>query len=336
MLTFQPQVFIIILNWNGKTDTLACLNSLQKSTYSNQEIIVVDNGSSDDSVEQIKSLYSSVTLLEAGKNLGYAEGNNVGLRYVLDRASDYIFIINNDTVISENCITELIETAIKMPNAGILSPLVMYYDEPEIIWYAGTLLDESNYRFSRDADGQHIDSFDRKTPYKTITGAGCALMMPTKILRQIGLFHKDFFLYWEEMDLSYRMEKSSYDIVVVPSAIIWHKIGSSFELHKEHASKVKVYFWQRNRLLWAKRNLSNLTRWKIYYLTLKDLLPNIHINKDNNYPIYKLLYWHFKDALKVFSDPVYRTKLLGAFHFFLGKFGDCPDKIKQPSSEHCN
>ena len=328
MPTTQLKVFIIILNWNGKADTLACLNSLQKSTYSNQEIIVVDNGSSDDSVEQIKSLYPSVTLLETGKNLGYAEGNNVGLRYVLEKESDYIFIINNDTIISKNCITELIKSAIRIPNAGILSPLVMYYDEPDVIWYAGTLLDERNYRFSCDADGQHIDTFDRKAPYKTISGAGCALMMPTKILSQIGLFHKDYFLYFEEMDLSYRMTKSSYDVVVVPSAKMWHKIGSSFDLHKEHASKIKVYFWQRNRLLWAKRNLPNLTRWKIYCLTLKDLLPKIHINRDNNYPLHKLLYWHLKETLKTFSDPVYRAKLLGAFHFVLGKFGDCPDKIK--------
>ena len=328
MPTLQPKVFIIILNWNGKTDTLACLNSLQKSTYSNQEIIVVDNGSSDDSVEQIKALYPGVMILETGENLGYAEGNNVGLRYVLGLESDYVFIINNDTIVSENCVAELIDTAIKMPNAGILSPLVMYYDEPDVIWYAGTLLDERNYYFSRDSDGVNIDSFDRIPPYNTITGAGCALMMPSKVLRHVGLFHKDYFLYWEEMDLSYRMSKLSYEIVVVPTSKMWHKIGSSFDLHKEDASKVKVYFWQRNRLLWAKRNLTSLAKWKIYLLSLKGLLPKIYINRDNNYPIYKSVYWSLKEVLSVFSDPVYRANLLGAFHFVLGRFGDCPDSLK--------
>ncbi len=328
MLQLQPKVFIIILNWNGKTDTLACLNSLQKSTYSNQEIIVVDNGSRDDSVEQIKVLYPEVIILETGENLGYAEGNNVGLRYVLGLASDYVFIINNDTIVSENCVVELIDTAIKMPNAGILSPLVMYYDEPDVIWYAGTLFDEINYHFSRDADGQHINNFDRKEPYKTITGAGCALLIPSKVFSKIGLFHKDYFLYWEEMDLSYRITKSSYDIAVVPSAKIWHKIGSSFDLHKEDASKVKVYFWQRNKLLWAKRNLTSLAKWKIYFLSLKSLLPRIHINRDHNYPIHKSVFWSLKEALSVFLDPVYRAKILGSFHFVLGRFGDCPDSLK--------
>ncbi|MEI6145323.1 MAG: glycosyltransferase family 2 protein [Methylococcales bacterium] len=328
MPILQPKVFIIILNWNGKEDTLACLNSLKKSTYSNQEIVVVDNGSCDDSVEQIKALYPSVIVLETGENLGYAEGNNVGLRYVLGLASDYVFIINNDTIVSENCVDELIDTAIKMPNAGILSPLVMYYDEPEVIWYAGTLLEKINYNFSRDSDGINIDSFDRKYPYKTITGAGCALMMPSKTLREIGLLHKDYFLYWEEMDLSYRMVKASYDIVVVPTAKMWHKIGSSFDLHKEDASKVKVYFWQRNRLLWAKRNLTSLAKWKIYFLSLISLLPKIHFNRNNNYPIHKSVYWSLQEVLNVFSDSVYRAKLLGAFHFVLGRFGDCPESLK--------
>lgn len=326
----SQEVYIIILNWNGKIDTLDCLESLKRSSYHNQNIIVVDNGSSDNSTEQIALLHPYVTLIKTGKNLGYAEGNNVGIRHALKNNADFIFIINNDTLISETCITELVDNAVKLPNAAILSPLVLYQNNPNTICYAGTLVENRTFRFSRDCDGLASYKLERKSPYKTITGAGCALFIRANILKKIGLFHKDYFLYWEEMDLSYRVKKSEYDIYVVPTAKIWHKVGSSFDQHQEQASIVKNYYWHRNRLLWAKRNLKTLDKCRVYYLTLMHLLPKLYVSKVDKIPFYKLLYWSINETInnykKRLKDPIYRASLLGSFHFIIHRFGEYNNK----------
>lgn len=137
MLTLQPQVFIIILNWNGKTDTLACLNSLQKITYSNQEVVVIDNGSSDDSVAQIKTLYPEVIILETGENLGYAEGNNVGIRYALEHHAEFILLLNNDTIVAPDVLDQLANAALQNPEAGVFGATLFYMDKPDTVWFAG-------------------------------------------------------------------------------------------------------------------------------------------------------------------------------------------------------
>src|SRR5262245_54733842 len=116
----SPKICIIILNWNGKKDTLECLQSVQQISYENFETVVVDNGSSDDSVTIIQSEFPHITLLETGKNLGYAEGNNVGIRYGLQQKADFLFILNNDTIVDKDILTHFVQGFKQNPHAGIL------------------------------------------------------------------------------------------------------------------------------------------------------------------------------------------------------------------------
>src|SRR5690349_12247575 len=138
-----PKVTIIILNWNQPHYTLACLKSLQKISYPDFKVIVLDNGSVDDSLAQIEALLSQlnfeVELIANGVNLGFAEGNNIGIRQALKQEADYVLLLNNDTEVAPGFLEPLVEFAERKPEAGIVGPKIYYYDEPQRIWSAGGL-----------------------------------------------------------------------------------------------------------------------------------------------------------------------------------------------------
>ncbi|MFC1709535.1 glycosyltransferase family 2 protein, partial [Candidatus Omnitrophota bacterium] len=133
----NPKVSIIILNWNGLSDTIECLESVRKINYSCYDVIVVDNGSTDGSQEEIKKSFTEATLLENKENLGYAEGNNIGIRYALNNKAEYICILNNDVAVDSNFLMNLVQVANKDNSIGILGPTVLEYDDPEIIYSKG-------------------------------------------------------------------------------------------------------------------------------------------------------------------------------------------------------
>ena len=132
-----PHVEIIVLNWNGKDDTVECLRSLGKIDYPNKQISVVDNASTDDSVELIKREFPDVSIIENESNLMYAGGNNVGIRKALDKKAEYILIINNDTAVHKDFLKHLMDSALSAGGVGIASPKICYYENAGTIWYAG-------------------------------------------------------------------------------------------------------------------------------------------------------------------------------------------------------
>src|SRR4051812_48555304 len=120
----QPFVYIVLLNWNGWQDTLECMRSLYRMEYQNWHIVVVDNGSSNDSVERLKEIFPEVSIMETKKNLGFAAGNNVGIRDALANKADYVFVLNNDTTVSPNTISQFVEFAEKHPEAALMGPSI--------------------------------------------------------------------------------------------------------------------------------------------------------------------------------------------------------------------
>jgi len=128
-----PLVFIIVLNWNGKDDTLECLGSLQQLDYPNFETVVVDNGSTDGSEDVIRSAFPSVNFIQTGRNLGYAGGNNVGIKHALSHGADYVWLLNNDTTVDPNALTALVETAQADPKIAVVGSKIFYYDQPDVI-----------------------------------------------------------------------------------------------------------------------------------------------------------------------------------------------------------
>lgn len=220
-----PKVTIIILNWNGKEDTKECLESLKNVTYPNYEILLVDNGSSDSSVEFFKGLYPQIELIENKDNLGFAEGNNVALKKVVAEGGNYCLLLNNDTIVDPNFLLELVNAAENNQEIGIVGPTVFDFKNREKIQSAGGRIYWNRGFAPHFTDEDDIKLINRIREVDYIMG--CALLIKCEVIKNIGLLNKNYFAYWEETDWCVRAKKAGYRIVHVPSARIWHKGGST-------------------------------------------------------------------------------------------------------------
>lgn len=242
-----PKVFIIILNWNGYIDTKECLKSLQAITYPNYQIVLVDNGSTDGSVEKLSNEFCNLKIIKAGRNLGFTGGNNLGISAAFECNADYVFLLNNDTTVAPNFLESLVTYCESNKKVGIICSKICYYDHPDTIWFAGSFfsnkLNDFPHRGSKERDhGQYneIIEIDR--------AVGCAVLIPVRVLRVIGIFDDNFFLYYEDTDLSLRVRSDKYTIVYHPLSVVYHKIGKS-----EGAARSN-YYYVRNKLYLYKKH----------------------------------------------------------------------------------
>lgn len=260
----EPKVSIIIINWNGKEDTLECLKSLQKLNYTNYEIIVVDNGSKDGSQKAIKTMYPSINLIETGQNLGFAEGNNVGIKYALEKKAQYIFLLNNDTIIAPDTLSHLITFAESDQLIGIVGPKILFYDIPNKIWFAGGKIDIRKGVIHVGINEIDNGKYDKIIESDYITG--CAMLIKSTIFSNIGMLKSEYFLLFEETDLCLRAKKAGYKIFYVPDGKVWHKCSTSFG---GICSPLWIYYYARNNLLFIKHNINGFLRYVGYYVAIK-------------------------------------------------------------------
>ncbi len=242
-----PKVSIIILNWNGWKDTIECLHSLSKITYSNFEVIVVDNGSKKESVQNLKCQISdfkstfkklNLRLIENKENLGFAKGNNVAIKQVLKEGeSDFVLLLNNDTVVDKNFLTKLVNAVQGQDEVGIAGPKVYYYGTRSNVQASGSMINLYLGKFPRIKDSKRIQRVDFVI--------GACFLIKTSVIKKIGLLDERFFLLFEEMDWCWRAKKAGYTILYVPDSIIWHKVSRSFEREKIS----QTYYYTRN-LFW--------------------------------------------------------------------------------------
>ncbi|HEC35532.1 MAG TPA: glycosyltransferase family 2 protein [Anaerolineae bacterium] len=252
-----PQVDIVVLNWNGKDDTLACLRSLARLDYPAFEVVVVDNGSTDGSVPAIRERFPGVTLIENGENLGYTGGNNVGLRRVLEHSLDYALLLNNDTEVAPDLLRLLVAAAEADLAMGIAGPTIYYYDQPDVIWSAGGAIDWRRGRTRMvgldEQDTGQFGAGPREVDFVT----GCALLVKRAVLERAGLFDERFFAYYEEAEWCVRARRAGFRIVHVPQARVWHKISPGLQAD----SPVVHYYMTRNRLLFLKLVGAGVKAW---------------------------------------------------------------------------
>ncbi len=221
-------VAIIILNWNGKADTLVCLSSLQKVGYPRLHIYVVDNGSADGSLEILRSSYppsDRLNYLSIKENLGYAGGNNFGLVKALKNGADFVLFLNNDTLVEPDFMDILIETARENQNAGVLGPKVLCYPDRHLIYSRGERY--SLWFNQRTVNIGEKDLMDEVKPRKVDYVVGCAMLVSRKFIERVGMLDETFFAYFEEIDWCLRGRKSGFDVLYVPKAVIYHKGGAS-------------------------------------------------------------------------------------------------------------
>ncbi len=247
----KPLISVIALNYNQTPVTCEFLESLKKVTYDQLEVIVVDNASKEDPTEAITRTYPEVKLIRSDKNLGFTGGNNLGIRA---SHGEYIFIVNNDTEVTENIFEKLLEPFQKDATVGMVSPKIYYYHHPQVIQYAGfTPVNPFTGRNSA-VGNKEVDKGQHDQPGYTSYAHGAAMMVSREVIEKVGMFPDIFFIYYEELDWSSQVTQAGYTIFYQPEAHLYHK--ESITMGKESA--IKAYYHNRNRILFMRRNSTPL------------------------------------------------------------------------------
>jgi len=329
----NDNVYIVILNWNGWQDTIECLESIQQLDYSHYRIVLLDNGSTDDSLEQIKAwtagknpvkskfvnyrkdnkgihvvhydrntaenggigskesklsqLSSSrkLVIVDNNENLGFAAGCNVGIRYALASGADYVWLLNNDTVVEKNSLSSLVNFLKSNDEYQGVTPQIRLYDSPDKIWNCGGILrwyGARKYRYANQSSNLVPQAGAETISFIT----GCASLLHTSIFRQIGFLTELFFFGEEDFELSLRLKKHKYKLACLYDAIIYHKVGETINSLSEKKGK-------------------GLSSINIYYL-------NRFINMRRHWPFWIWNLWRF--AYLLYIVPMLRLKYKFSWH----------------------
>ncbi|WP_404786059.1 glycosyltransferase family 2 protein [Altericista sp. CCNU0014] len=298
----KEKVYIIILNWNGWEDTIECLESIMKIDYDPYQIIVCDNESKDNSLDNIikwakgeldvnfigdeslrdkvlpgfqkpvsYSIYSQTEALERkinsgsdsklilirnNGNIGFAAGNNVGINYaLLNGDCDYVWLLNNDTIVDKYSLSELIQKIQLNPSAGMCGSTLLYYENPSIIQALGGDFYNSWTGFNQHIGG--LKTYTKGNNYSFVKSqlsflVGASILVRVSLLKEVGLLCEDYFLYYEELDWAVRAKKKSYTLEYASNSLVYHKVGastggSSFKMRQK--SIISDFYLIRNRLL---------------------------------------------------------------------------------------
>ncbi|MEA2626352.1 MAG: hypothetical protein QOD06_2397 [Candidatus Binatota bacterium] len=249
---------VVIVNWNGLADTRECLRSLGAVAGEWSHVIVVDNASEDGSPAVLRGEFPWVDLIEAGANLGYAGGNNLGIRRARDAGADFVFVLNNDAAVVPGTIAELRSTIENDPRIGVAGPLVYRAGGKQDFWYAGGDLQERPFRVRERTDRSVLE---RDEPLDVGYVPGCALMMSRRMLDRIGLLDERFFLTWEDTDWSARVRAAGFRPVIAPRSRVHHVRSPSFQ---GFFSPLYAYYFIRNMLLFARLHFAPTKRPRAY------------------------------------------------------------------------
>ena len=290
-------VSIVTVNFNQPLVTEELLKSLHEvNTYSNIEVIVVDNGSKVDPVPAWKLKYPDVIFVRSDVNKGFAGGNNIGIKYA---KGDYFFLINNDTEVTPRLIEQLVDSMSANANIGLISPKIHYFDKPGLLQYAGYT--KMNYNLARN---HCVGQFEEdKGQYDLLSGEtgyahGAAMMISKEAADKAGLMAENYFLYYEELDWCERIKKVGYQIHTNLTALIYHK--ESISVGKRSA--LKEYFMTRNRILFIRKNAPPLSFFIFSAYFLIGVVPRntlqYLIHREFNFiPVfYKAIIWHFSNG----------------------------------------
>jgi GT2 family glycosyltransferase len=238
-------VAVVLLSWNGRTDTLACLASLAAATYPELAPIVVDNGSSDGVAEAVAAAFPEAELIRSEQNLGFAGGSNLGIARALERGAGYVLLLNNDVEVDPGFVEPLLEEARRRPDAGALCSKVLYLDPPDLIWFAGASFDpRAGYNGRQRGYREHDDGrFEQVV--ETERACGAAMLVSREVLEQVGLLDPELFAYSEDTDWSLRARRAGRRHYLVPASKVWHKVSVSTG---GESSPTTLYYNLRNTL----------------------------------------------------------------------------------------
>ncbi|MCX6245238.1 MAG: glycosyltransferase family 2 protein [Bacteroidetes bacterium] len=300
-----PLVSIITVNYDHAEETCQLLASLQKITYPAIEVIVVDNASPHQDPSLIETQFPEATLIRSGKNLGFAGGNNLGIRHA---KGSYILLLNNDTEVTPGFLEPLVNKLESDPSIGAVSPQIRFFHHPDTFQYAGSApvhpitvrshgigyLEKDHGQYNRDAMTAFVH--------------GAAMLIPVRVIRKVGLMAECFFLYYEELDWGIRIRKEGYQLWFVHDSVIYHKESVS----TGRMSPLKTYYLNRGRLLYLRRNSSGIPffmalLFQLFVAVPKNTLRYLFSSDNGHLAAYlNAIFWHIRNssAKDIHTNPV--------------------------------
>jgi len=270
-----PKVSIIILNWNRFQDISECLTSVFASDYLNFDVIVVDNNSQDNSCEKLITLFPQIKLIRNFKNLGYTGGNNVGVKEALRGGSNYVWLLNNDTLVETNTLSLLIEAAEKKSTLGLCSPEIIHFPSGEIQCLL-SLFNPDNFKINNIRSPEMLANFEKKIPWLW----GTALLIKKEVISQIGYLEENYFSYHEDLDYALRAKKAGYFSEVVLGSKIYHKSHSEEVRKNKKVPLNQIFYTTRNELWFIQQNSRGFHRLQILRRFFADSLNKIGFYKE--------------------------------------------------------
>jgi GT2 family glycosyltransferase len=255
-----PHAGVVIVNWNLAEETLACLDSVFQMTYPSFKVIVVDNGSTDGSVEQISRTFPQAHQLTNEENEGFALAANQGIAYALAEGCEYILILNNDTTVARDLLDHLVAMGETDRGIGIVSPRILLFNEPERTWH---LAARWHRWLPMPVNIQQVDAPTVEADFVS----GCGMLLRRRMLEEVGTFDARYFMYGEDIDLCSRARRAGYRVVAVPGATMWHKVSVS----ASRLSRDARYWRTRNQIIAYRRHLPRrpLSRLLPLYVVVK-------------------------------------------------------------------
>lgn len=245
----DKKIFIIIINFNGWPDTKECLDSLDRLEYGNFEVILIDNASkTKPQITNSNDQRFKIHTILNEENLGFAGANNQGIKLALENKADYVLLLNNDTTVELDFLTKLVAEAEDDEAAGIVGPLIYFFDDREKIWSAGGKI-TNNFTRGELIAYQEADKGDYQFAEQVDYISGTCLLIKAEIIKKIGLISEDYFLYYEDTDWCLRASRAGFRSLLVPQARIYHKASRS----TVEASYPYIYYHSRNGLMFGER-----------------------------------------------------------------------------------
>lgn len=216
----KPPVACVLVNWNGWQDTIDCLAALKQCTYPHLATIVVDNGSTNGSAARIRAAYPDIPLLESKTNLGFAGGNNIGIRYALERGYRFLWLLNNDTVPAPDALSALVKKALSDERIGAVASICYYANRPDLVQVWAGARANLWVGYVRNTTRPHDDDW-----FHSLYGA--SLLVSANAMQDAGLLDEGFFLYWEETEFCFRLRRKQWKLAAAPDSRVLHKVSAS-------------------------------------------------------------------------------------------------------------
>lgn len=240
-----PKCSVLVLNWNGRSFLQECLDSLCRQDYKDFEIVLIDNGSTDDSVEYVQSAFPRVRIFRLKQNLGFCGANNLAIQDALSRGSTYVLLLNNDTVIAPNVVGEMMKVIESDPHIAVVCPKIYFARDRNVLWYAGADFSlwtaRAKHRgYKRQDDGR----FDGQVSITAATG--CAMLIRCAAIAEVGMFNESLWAYAEDVEWCIRFRRAGYRLRFAPTAHVWHYDGGANVVAGSQA--IRQYYTTRNLL----------------------------------------------------------------------------------------